>query len=255
MTLEDLYNGASRDIRYKNRVTCTICTGTGLTTGLHYSAAHQQNACERCHKSGTQEYSCVMCDGTCVDNSIDGQPDNCGLCNGTGSIMDYCELCYGTGSTHLPQNRCETCDGKRILTTLQLANFQIRRGMSHGHTMVHAQGNIEVKLRSIRHPVFRRQGDDLIMNLRIKLFESTSGFSKVIRTLDGRGLLITNPAGRLINDGDVKCILNEGMPLLDNTNQKGRLIVSFEVIQNNLPHAIPPNYIPIDTTACNMVIS
>lgn len=77
--------------------------------------------------------------------------------------------------------------------------------------------------------------------MQIELVESLCGFQKVIRTLDGRDLLVTVLPGQIIKHSDLKCILNEGMPLYKDPFTKGRLIIQFVV---NFPKAIDPSLIP-----------
>lgn len=69
--------------------------------------------------------------------------------------------------------------------------------------------------------------------------EALCGFQKVIRTLDDRELVITAIPGEVTKHGDVKCIMNEGMPY--RKFEKGRLIVQFLVV---FPDTIPPEVIP-----------
>ncbi|KAJ8922040.1 hypothetical protein NQ315_008680 [Exocentrus adspersus] len=71
--------------------------------------------------------------------------------------------------------------------------------------------------------------------------EALCGFQKVIRTLDDRDLVITTLPGEVIKHGDVKCILNEGMPQYKNPFEKGRMIVQFWV---QFPKTLPPEVIP-----------
>jgi DnaJ family protein A protein 1 len=48
-------------------------------------------------------------------------------------------------------------------------------------------------------------------------------------------------AGEVTKHGDVKCIMNEGMPQYKNPFEKGRLIIQFLV---NFPSSLPPELIP-----------
>ena len=79
------------------------------------------------------------------------------------------------------------------------------------------------------------------MRMQIELVEALCGFQKVIRTLDGRDLVVTSLPGTVTKHGDLKCILNEGMPVYKDPFTKGRLIIQFVV---NFPKAIDPTVIP-----------
>jgi DnaJ homolog subfamily A member 1 len=110
-------------------------------------------------------------------------------------------------------------------------------------------GDIVVHLEEKDHPIFKRDKTDLHMKMQITLSECLCGFKKVIKTLDNRQLVIQSMAGNrnsvspmsyltrgrwcfvgdVIKPGDVKCILNEGMPMYRNPLEKGRLVLHFDV--------------------------
>lgn len=46
-------------------------------------------------------------------------------------------------------------------------------------------------------------------------------FLQVVKTLDDRDLVMTCLPGEVIKHGDVKCVLNEGMPQYKNPFEKG----------------------------------
>ena len=79
------------------------------------------------------------------------------------------------------------------------------------------------------------------MRMELELVEALCGFQKVIRTLDDRDLVITAIPGEVMKHGDVKCVLNEGMPQYRNPFEKGRLIIQFQV---NFPQSLPMEMIP-----------
>lgn len=79
------------------------------------------------------------------------------------------------------------------------------------------------------------------MRMQLELVEALCGFQKVIRTLDGRDLVVTSYPGTVTKHGDLKCILNEGMPIYKDPFTHGRLIIQFIV---NFPKSIEPSVIP-----------
>ena len=66
------------------------------------------------------------------------------------------------------------------------------------------------------HQVFTREGDDLYTEMEVTLVEAFAGFQRDLRTLDGRTLKVTSLAGEIVQPGQVKTFLREGMP-----NQRG----------------------------------
>jgi len=64
------------------------------------------------------------------------------------------------------------------------------------------------------HDVYTRIGYDLSAELTVSLGEALSGFSRtVFKHLDGRGIHIERPRGKILRPGDVLKVPGEGMPL------------------------------------------
>ena len=128
-------------------------------------------------------------------------------------------------------------------------------------------GDIIVVLDEKPHSIFKRDKTDLLMKMEISLTEALCGFQKVIKTLDNRQLVLTSLPGEVIKPGDLKCILNEGMPVYRNPLEKGRLVIQFDVkfpAKNEirpeniarLEHLLPPRTpvrIPMDAEECVLV--
>ncbi|ELW64145.1 N-chimaerin [Tupaia chinensis] len=67
------------------------------------------------------------------------------------------------------------------------------------------------------------------MCMDIQLVEALCGFQKPISTLDNRTIVITSHPGQIVKHGDIKCVLNEGMPIYRRSYEKGRLLIEFKV--------------------------
>jgi len=59
-------------------------------------------------------------------------------------------------------------------------------------------GDIVVILDEKPHPVFKRQKENLVMNMEIDLVDALCGFQKTVETMDSRSLVITSHPGSLI---------------------------------------------------------
>eukprot|EP00095_Tigriopus_kingsejongensis_P005884 maker-scaffold38_size502422-snap-gene-4.25 protein:Tk05884 transcript:maker-scaffold38_size502422-snap-gene-4.25-mRNA-1 annotation:"heat shock protein 40" len=115
-------------------------------------------------------------------------------------------------------------------------------------------GDIIIVLDEKEHPVFKRNGTDLIMKMNINLSEALCGMKKTITTLDTRTLLIQTIPGEVLKNGDVKCVFNEGMPTYRNPFEKGKLLIQFVVdfparldpaVAEKLEKILPPKDEPI----------
>merc|ERR1712233_142184 len=72
-------------------------------------------------------------------------------------------------------------------------------------------GNVIVVLREEKHPVFRREGNNLFIKKKISLKESICGFKFMFSHLDDRRFLVTSEPGKIYSHGDIKCLPDEGL--------------------------------------------
>lgn len=74
-------------------------------------------------------------------------------------------------------------------------------------------GDIVMVLEEKEHDVFGRAGADLTAPLNISLADALTGFSRVVvKHLDGRGIHITHPRGKVLRPGQILKVKGEGMP-------------------------------------------
>lgn len=86
------------------------------------------------------------------------------------------------------------------------------------------------KLKTAEHSSFERSGSDLLINVKITLSEALLGFSRILLThLDGRGIQVASPSGKVITPGYTIKLSGEGMPTFKNPDHKGDLYVVLEV--------------------------
>lgn len=154
-------------------------------------------------------------------------------------IQSVCSECRGQGERINPKDRCKQCQGKKVVREKKILEVHVDKGMVDGQKIIFngegdqepelEAGDIIIVLEEKEHPVFKRSKNDLIIRQELELVEALCGFQKVIKTLDDRDLVITCIPGEVIKHGDVKCVLNEGMPEYKNPFEKGRLIIQFFV--------------------------
>jgi DnaJ family protein A protein 2 len=90
-------------------------------------------------------------------------------------------------------------------------------------------GDIVFKLIQEEHEVFDRAGSDLRAAIDITLAEALTGFSRVVlKHLDGRGIEITHPAGKVLSTGQVLKVPGEGMPI-KRSDARGDLYLAVNV--------------------------
>ena len=76
-----------------------------------------------------------------------------------------------------------------------------------------------------RHPIYKREGDDIKININITLKEALCGCSKYIKLLNGEDLRID--IKNIIHPNDIKIIKGKGMPT--KTGGFGNLKLAFSV--------------------------
>lgn len=214
VSLEELYNGAVRKLALQKNVVCDKCEGRGGKKGA-------VSKCTTCNGNGFVVRVHQIAPGMIQQ------------------IRAPCSECDGQGEKINAKDKCKTCDGKKINRERKIIEVHIDKGMEDGKKITFSgegdqepglqPGDIIVVLDEKEHPLFKRDKTDLHMKMPITLTEALCGFQKVIKTLDNRELVLHVLPGEVIKPGDIKCILNEGMPVYRNPMEKGRLVLHFDV--------------------------
>ncbi|XP_071716149.1 uncharacterized protein [Rutidosis leptorrhynchoides] len=77
------------------------------------------------------------------------------------------------------------------------------------------------------HPVFKRDGNDLVVTQKIPLAEALSGYTAQITTLDGRNLSIG--INSVISPTYEEIVKGEGMPIPKEPSKRGNLRIKFDI--------------------------
>ena len=88
-------------------------------------------------------------------------------------------------------------------------------------------GDLIVNIRVMPHPVFRREGDSLVVEKDISVWDALLGCDLTLQTLDGKSLNITVPPGT--QPETVLSCRNEGIPNMRN-RQRGNLLIKIKVV-------------------------
>lgn len=210
ITLEEAVFGAEKDVTLNRQITCEHCSGTRM-------------------EPGTEPIRCTTCNGTGeirrTQQSIFGQFVNvmmCDRCNGEGTIIsEPCHECHGRGSLR----------GQR---TLRISipggsddGLQIRlSGEGEPAPPGGAPGSLFVVLHVQPHRYFKRQGNDLLLEIPIDVAQATLGTEFEVKSLDGKGQALKVPAGS--QSGRIVRLRGEGVPILRERG-RGDLLVQLKV--------------------------
>lgn len=77
------------------------------------------------------------------------------------------------------------------------------------------------------HDVYKRDGNDLMIDYKVTLAEAIGGTTVKVTTLDGRALTI--PVNEIIRPGYELVIAKEGMPVTKEPGNRGDLKIKFDV--------------------------
>jgi len=210
LTLEEAVFGTSKEINLTKNATCKRCEGSGMEPGT------QPTRCTRCEGSGEIRR---------VQQSIFGQFVNvtlCDRCNGEGHIIaDPCNECQGRGAVRarttvvvdVPQGADE---GIQLRLTGQ--GEPAPRGGVAGH--------LYVVLHVQPHRFFKRQGNDLLLEMPINIAQAALGDEFHVPNLDNKQVSLKVPAGT--QSGRIIRIRGEGVPFL-REHGRGDLQVHLKV--------------------------
>lgn len=217
-TLEELYNGATRKLAISRKVVCDKCEGRGTK-----SPSTGPNKCQGCRGSGTKIR--VEQIGPSIVQRMEAK----------------CNDCLGQGEVIPAKDRCKNCEGKKIAREKKIIEVHIDKGMEDGQRITFSgEGDMEpgldmpsdiiVVLDEKQHDTFKRcQKNDLLATLDLNLTEALCGFTRAIKTLDDRTLILRTHPGEVIKHGSFKLIPSEGMPIHRNPFDKGNLLVQISV--------------------------
>ena len=191
----------------------------------------------------TKTSACSVCGGSGARPG--SGMETCKHCNGQGKIREakrtifgnisstkLCEVCHGAGE--VPKEICEKCKGKGVLRREEEISIVIPAGIrdgemvrmtGFGEAVSHgATGDLYIKINVASHPIFKREGNDLVMNLNLKLSDALLGTKYPIQTLDGE-IEVTIPEGVTINE--ILRVRGKGVP--NGKNKRGDLLIKLNI--------------------------
>ncbi len=207
LSFEESIFGSERKILLNKTSTCGDCEGSGSKAGT------AMKKCDACNGQGNIHETKKTFFGT-FTNTIE------------------CKTCHGSGK--IPKELCKRCSGVGVIKKEEEITIKIPTGIKNGE-MIRLSGAGEAVPRGItgdlyakvhvsKHPVFRREGSNLVMDLNIKLTDALLGGEYTIDTLDGK-LKLKIPKGASF--GEILRIREKGVPI--DTRKRGDLLVHLNI--------------------------
>lgn len=166
LSLEELYNGVHKTVKFKRLGVCPECGGSGAAPD------GQWTVCPACCGTGqmTRQNGYMLFSQTCP------------FCGGEGRKLD---------------KPCRGCGGEGLTEETATAEFDVPAGTVPGQTIVMPgmgsaardggeNGDLYLVVTDARHPVFERNGLDLYVKAEVPLLDCLTGTSVEVSGIDGK---------------------------------------------------------------------
>jgi molecular chaperone DnaJ len=205
ISFSEAAKGVEKELAISRYSTCESCNGRGA------ASASGVQTCPRCQGQGQifQTRGFFSMSSACPD------------CHGAGKkITDPCKACHGLGRTKSKQHvKVHIPAGVDNGMRLKMSGYG-DAGENGG-----PPGDLYVFISVKQHPVFNRDGDDILLDLPIGFADAALGTKKKIPTLFGESLL-TIPEGT--QSGKTFRVRGQGFPNVHGRG-KGDLLVRIIV--------------------------
>lgn len=172
---------------------------------------------------------CETCKGSGAKPNT--EMDTCKTCNGSGKVHETrnsilgqftsvraCPTCDGSGK--IPKEKCPTCSGRGVMRREEEIHLSIPASIDNGEMIRMPQqgeavkggiaGDLYVKVHVKPHPVFRKEGINLTMELPVKLSDALLGTTVNVETLEDKTLEVKVPP--LTSTEETLRIRGKGVP-------------------------------------------
>ena len=214
VSLEDLYNGVKKKLKYKRYEVCPNCNGSGL------------------EKDGYEE-DCKHCGGT---GSIFTQ-------KGSLQMINTCPHCGGTGKHKV--NPCHACQGSGISKVVKEIEIDIPNGTESGERFVYSGfgncpengngifGDLYVDINQIEDENLYRDGNDLYLIKKVPIIDCIMGGKITVDCLDKTKITVS--ISELTDNRQKLRVKGKGMPIKSNPSMHGDLYI---IVSYDLPKAL-----------------
>jgi molecular chaperone DnaJ len=202
---EEAVFGTERELEIPRMEVCHVCSGSGAEPGT------QPVACPKCNGSGEFRR---------VQQSILGQFVNVTMCNN----------CHGEGKVNA--NPCKNCSGQGRERVVRRIKVGIPAGVDDGSQIRLTgegepganggpRGNLYVVVDVKAHRYFRRESNDIVIDLPVNIAQAALGTEVEVPTVDGPAMLKI-PAGT--QSGRVLRLKGKGVPFLRDRGRGDQLV-------------------------------
>ncbi len=210
LSFEEAVFGCEKELEVSRHETCGTCRGSGLEPGT------DPTTCPRCGGSGELRR---------VTQTVFGQFVN----------VTLCDRCQGEG--RIITTPCSTCQGHGRVAVTRRLRVTVPAGIDDGAQIRLAgegepggpggtPGNLYLEIHVQPHRYFRRQGNDLLLDVPINIAQAALGADIEVPTLDEPTVVHVPPGTQ---HGRVVRLRGKGVPYL-RASGRGDLQVRLHVV-------------------------
>jgi len=209
ISFEEAAFGVEKEISINRMESCTTCNGSGA-------------------RPGTSPTTCIHCNGTGQIQYKQSTPF------GQFVNVKTCDVCRGEGK--IITEPCTACNGKGRIRKNVKIKINVPSGIDDGQTISlrgegdpgvkgGPSGDLFINIRVKPHPLFQRQGNDVICEIPVTFAHAALGAELEVPTLDGK-VKYSIPEGT--QTGTVFRLKSKGIPFLRG-NGRGDQYVKINV--------------------------
>ncbi|MBA4311641.1 MAG: molecular chaperone DnaJ [Chlorobiaceae bacterium] len=195
LSLEEIASGVEKKLKVKRWKGCDICNGSGA-------------------KLGSSKINCPVCNGNGevrqVSRSVFGQfisVTTCTNCGGEGRIIkERCTGCHGEGRL-----QGETTIKVNVPAGVSEGNYIPLQGQGNAGQRGGEPGDLIVVIEEDSHPIFTRNGDDILLDLLVSYPQAVMGVDIEIPIISGKAKLKIEPGTQ---SGKILRLRGKGIPNL-----------------------------------------
>ena len=206
VNLEDVYNGIDKSIKINIKKYCLKC-----------------------------RKKCDNCDGHGVIKRI----HNLGILQ---QISEGpCNKCKGRGEILIENENCKECKGEGTYNKEHVAQLKVKAGFENNYKTVfkglgeqpktskQKEGDLIIELLVEDKLNFKREGNNLLYNCNISLIDSIIGKEIEILYFNNTKIKIDTKENGIILNNKEYIYKGKGLPMYNNTNNKGDLKIRYEI--------------------------
>ena len=211
IALREVLTGVETSLSIPRMMRCETCRGTGARPGT------KPETCGRCGGSGQAIFQ----------QGLFRISRPCDVCRGEGTIVrDPCKTCRGTGRTEGERSiKVRIPPGVEDGMRLRVAG-EGEAGISGG-----PPGDLYVVIRVKPHPLFVREGPDLVCEVPIPFVQAALGAEIEVPTLEGK-VALRIPEGT--QSGKVLRLRGKGLPSVTGGARGDQLVKLFVEVPSRL---------------------